>query len=317
MMDSFFSRMVAVVGLLCGIALLAQTPAEESVTFRSGVANVRVDAQVVQDNELVTELTAQDFVVMDEGKPQPIIYFGRESEPLSLLLVLDISGSMRNHIAQVAAVARQSLGFLRQGDRVGVMVFARNSKVRRDFTSDMAAVADEIRSAVNDDTLGSGTALNVALQESARYMDEHAGETGRRAILILTDNLGLNHKIPDEVVLKALSGANTVVNALVVGKGSKPPEQMPPGVYTNPDFTPFNVFRIAEESGGEAVRAEKAGSAFSRMIERIRTRYSLHYNKPEGAASGYRNVAVTLTPAARLRYPRAIVRARKGYQLKS
>jgi hypothetical protein len=49
------------------------------------------------------------------------------------------------------------------------------------------------------------------------------------------------------------------------------------------------------------------------MIERIRTRYSLQYHAPEGAASGFRKISVELTPGAKLRHPKAEVRARKGY----
>lgn len=290
--------------------------AASDVTFKSGVSNVRIDAQVLQDNELVTGLTAQDFVVLDEGKPQPIVYFGRDSEPLALLLLLDVSGSMRSNIEQVASVARQALGFLRSGDRVAVMAFARHSRVEQEFTDLVADIPDATRKAITDETLGSGTALNDALLAASQYMDESAGERGRRAILVITDNLGLNYKVPDETILDSLGNTNTVVSALVTGKGSKPPSPMPQGVYQNPDFTPFNVFRIADESGGEAVRAEKAGAAFSNLIERIRTRYSLHYNKPENA-TGFRKVTVTLTPAARMRYPRATIRARKGYQVKS
>jgi hypothetical protein len=83
----------------------------------------------------------------------------------------------------------------------------------------------------------------------------------------------------------------------------------------NPDFTPPDVFTIAEQTGGEAVKADQAGEAFSRMIERIRTRYSIHYNMPNSGVPGYRRITVELTPSAKLRYPRAEVRARKGYRV--
>jgi hypothetical protein len=86
--------------------------------------------------------------------------------------------------------------------------------------------------------------------------------------------------------------------------------------YKNPDFSPPDIFKIAEETGGESVRADKAGAAFSRMIERIRTRYAIHYNKPPAAKVGFRNVRVELTPAARLRYPGAVVKARRGYYVR-
>jgi VWFA-related protein len=301
----------------------AQSPAppvvvertEETATFKSGVSNVRIDVQVLKDNQVVTDLTAADFEVFDENVPQKIAYFGRESEPLHLVLLLDVSGSMRKYIEQVASVARQSLRYLRPRDKVAVMVFARYSKVRLDFTSDLDKVTQEIRDAIWDESLGSGTSINDALAESAKYMDRAADESGRRAVLILSDNLGLNYKRPDEEVIRDLNSASTVLNGIIVGKGERP--DVRPGVtYKDPDFTPPNIFKIAEDTGGESVKADQAGRAFSRMIERIRTRYSIHYNKPPGAVRGFRSVRVDLTPAARLRLPGAIVRARRGYYVR-
>ena len=279
------------------------------------MSNVRIDVQVLDNNRVVTDLTAADFEVFDENVPQKIAYFGREAEPLHLLLVLDVSGSMRQYIEQVASVARQSLRFLRPRDKVAVMVFARHSKVRLDFTSDLDAVTQEIRAAVWDESLGSGTSINDALAAAAKYMDTTADEAGRRAVLILSDNLGLNYKRPDEEVTRDLTAANAVLNGIIVGKGERP--DVRPGVtYKDPDFTPPNIFKISEETGGESVKADQAGRAFSRMIERIRTRYSIHYNKPPSATKGFRNVQVELTPAARMRYPNAVVRARRGYYVK-
>ena len=129
-----WSMWPAVPAITCfTLLLLLVCPAfaqESDVTFKASVANVRVDAQVTQDGELITGLTAQDFVVREDDRPQPIVYFGREKEPLSLLLLLDVSGSMRKYVEQVASVARQSLRFLRVKDRVALMVFAREANVR-------------------------------------------------------------------------------------------------------------------------------------------------------------------------------------------
>ena len=99
--------------VLLAFASPAAAQSEQTPTFTSGVSNVRIDVQVTQDNELVTDLTRADFTVFDEGQQQPITYFGREAEPLSLVLLLDVSGSMKQYIEQVASVARESLRFLR------------------------------------------------------------------------------------------------------------------------------------------------------------------------------------------------------------
>lgn len=273
---------------------------------------MRVDAQVVEGPDLIKDLTQQDFVVSDEGRRQDILYFGRDAEPVSLLLLLDVSGSMRKYVEQVASVARQSLRYLKPGDRVAVMIFSKGTLLKHDFTADLDAVARGIKNAVWDERLGSGTAINEALLGASKYIQDKAGETGRRSILILTDNLGLNYRTPDEKVIQSLYQSDTVLNAMVVGRGERP-APVRPGHYTNPDFTPPDVFHIGDETGGETVKAARAGAAFQEMIERIRTRYSLQYRVPENATTGFRNIRVELSPAAHLRHPKAEVRARKGY----
>jgi VWFA-related protein len=287
----------------------------EIPTFSSGVSNVRVDVQVTQDGELVTDLTKADFLVFDEGQQRQLAYFGRESEPLSLVLLLDISGSTRDYLEQIASTARQSLRFLRVRDRVAVMLFARESRVELEWTDDMNKVADVLKRSTYDESLGAGTNINDALLSAAKYVDETAGETGRRAVLILTDNLGLNYQSPDQPVIDALNEAETVLNGIVVGKGKRP-EAVSGGTYRNPDFTSPDVFKISEQTGGEAIHADKAGKSFSTMIERIRTRYALHYNMPENAPKGFRRVEVKLTPEARVRYPHAQLRHRPGYRVR-
>ena len=103
---------------------------------------------------------------------------------------------MRKYVEQVAAVARQALRYLRVKDRVAVMVFARDAHVRLDFTDDMPKVADEIREAASDESVGTATNINDALLTAADYMEEKSGEIGRKALLILTDNLGAELQEP-------------------------------------------------------------------------------------------------------------------------
>lgn len=281
------------------------------VTFKSGVSNVPVDVLVLNGPDVVKDLTQQDFIVSDEGQPQPILYFNFGAERLSLLLLLDVSGSMQQYIAEMGSVARAALWHLKTGDRVGVMVFARSRRVRLDFTDNLDRVVDDLKEAIHDESVGSTTEINNALLDAAKYVREKAGESSRRSILILTDNRGLNHKSPDEPVIRSLDDANILLNAMVVGRAERPAPATP-GHYKDPDYTPPDVFTIAEATGGEAVKATNTGQVFREMIARIRTRYSLQYKQPEGA-KGYRRVTVDLSPAARLRYPKAMVLARKGY----
>lgn len=278
--------------------------------FRTSVAQVRVDVQVLRDGHPVTGLTKDDFVVIDGGEPRRISYFGRDEEPLSVMLLLDVSGSMGRYLEQVSQTARKALELLGPADRVGVSVFSKGTQTFLPLTDNRRDAVREIEVVVQA-KMPAGTAINAALLDMASQMAKDRVLTpkpSRRSILILTDNGGLNYQIPDEQVLRFLYGADTVLNAIVVGKGRR----LTPG--TNPDFTPADVFKLAEDSGGEAIRADRADKAFPEMISRMRIRYSLAYEAPAPKQPGeFRPIRVELSAEAKRKYPNAQVRARRGY----
>ena len=276
------------------------------------MADVRVDVQVTQGKNLVRDLTKDDFLITDEGQTQTAVSFAHGDEPLNLILLLDISGSMQKYIQQISTTARESLAFLRPGDRVAIMVFAKTSAVHQDFSDNLAETARQIGGAVNDHDVGSSTLINAAVVDAAHYMQSHAGPIGRRAILILTDNLSMSYQLTDGQVIRELNKADTVFNAIVTGRAIRP-EPPEPGHYVNPDFTPANVFHLAEDTGGEWVKAEEAEASFREIIEHIRSRYMLAYHEPTSTPGAFRHIAVNLTETARRRYPMAEVRARSGY----
>jgi hypothetical protein len=191
------------------------------------------------------------------------------------------------------------------------MLFARESAVRQPFTADFGLVQSEIANAVKTQDLGSGTLINAAIVAAAGYIGQQPANA-RRAILIVTDNLSLNYRIPDEEVLRALYSADAALDAILIGKQRRPTPPKP-GVYRNPDFTPSDVFKLAEQTGGEAVEARRAGESFQLMIERIRSRYRLQYEAPAAEPGSFRHIEVRLTPQALKRYPHAVIRARAGY----
>jgi Ca-activated chloride channel family protein len=300
----FFMPLVLILLPVC--AALAQ-PA----VFRAGVSSVRVDVQVVdRAHHVIAGLRAEDFQVFDDGRPQKIAYFGHDSEPLDLVLLLDVSGSMHRHLEEMATTARSALQQLHEGDRVGVMLFAREAQVRRGLTGDFQLVEKEIRDAVRDRSLGSGTAINSAILAVAKYLGAQE-RRGRRAVMIVTDNMSLNYKVPDDEVIRALYDADAVLNAILIGKQRRP--DAPKRGYVNPDFTPSDVFKLAGETGGEAMESGRLGESFRQMIERIRARYDIQYNAPESQPGVFHRVTVEITPEAKRRHAGAVVRARGGY----
>jgi VWFA-related protein len=267
---------------------------------------------VTEGDKLVKDLSKSDFAVTDEGQPQSIVSFAHGDEPVTLILLLDVSGSMQKYIDQISLEAREALDHLRPGDRVALMVFAKNTAVAQGFSDNLAETARNIGSAVKNWDVGSSTMINSAIVDAAHYMEKHAGRGGRRAILILTDNLSTSYRLTDGQVIRELDKADTVMNAIITGRAIRP-QPLTPGRPANPDFTPANVYDLAEKTGGEWVKAENAGDSFKDMIERIRSRYMLAYHAPDGQPGTFRHITVTLDGSTRKRYPGAELHSRSGY----
>jgi Ca-activated chloride channel family protein len=161
---------------------------------------VHADAEVVEDGRIVTGLTKDHFRILDEGQPQPIVQFSTGEQALDLILLFDISGSMRWVVQQVAAASHQAFQELRPGDRVCVMVF--NTKVREvaPFTDNL----DAVRRTIQDDVLGlhfgGGTLIQTAVQSAAVRFRREANSERRRAVLIVTDNVGMRTRREQSVV---------------------------------------------------------------------------------------------------------------------
>ncbi|HUJ50131.1 MAG TPA: VWA domain-containing protein, partial [Bryobacteraceae bacterium] len=266
--------------------------------FKTGVADVRVDVQVTQGKDLVAGLGQDDFIVTDEGQPRTIVSFEHGDEPVNLLLLFDISESMQPFIDQIAQSAREALDHLRPADRVAIMVFARTTAVHQDFSDNLAESARQISSAMKDWDVGVTTNINSAIVDAAHYMAKHANPNGRRAILILTDNLATSFQLTDGQVIRELDKADTVLNAIVTGRAIRP-NPLALGMFPNregKDETPANVFHLAEETGGEWVKVGQASQTFGEMIQRIRSRYMLAYHAPESQPGTFRHISVKLSP---------------------
>src|SRR5437773_5247812 len=122
--------------------LLAQD--SDTIVFRSDVSLVRVDAQVVdRDNRAITGLRISDFILREDGRPQPIRNFASENLPVDVLFLLDVSGSMRPHVQRIAEAAHQALRALGEDDRVAIMVFDRQTRLRLPFRKSRMEVERE------------------------------------------------------------------------------------------------------------------------------------------------------------------------------
>jgi VWFA-related protein len=295
--------------ILLALALLAQ---DDVPTFRTEVNLVRVDAQVTDANGGdISGLRQQDFVVYDEGERREVMHFGRESESLDLVLVVDVSGSMWRYLRDLSTTTATTLEQLRPSDRVALELFASRPEVTVPFTTEFRKIETALVGSMYKQTLGRGTALNEALLTAAEYLKDNSAKGTRRAILIVTDNEGSRAGVTDEQVVRAVSGADSVLNAIVVGA----PEDQIRARYVDPNAPKApDVFRFAKQSGGEAVTSDRVADALKNTVAELRTRYALQYSAPPGVETGkQRRIRMELSPEARRKYPGAVIRARESY----
>jgi hypothetical protein len=327
--------------LLCLAVVPALLAADDEFVFRSDVSLVRVDAQVVdRNNRAITGLAQEDFIVRENGSVQEIKNFSREEMPMDVLLLLDVSGSMRPHVERVAAASDNAVRVLGRDDRVGIMVFDRQTRLRlplRPVQGDISYAFDEL---LRQETFNGGTDITRALFDAASYMRREARREARRAIVILTDDQTERNR-DERGVGSALASGDIVLSALLTpdalgsgggiiwngGGGGWPSTgggplggiilgrrgggRFPGPVITRGHTQSAGTANIARQSGGDSFKVDQA-SAFETTLERLRQRYALYFQLPEGVKPGQeRDIQVELTAAARRRYAGAEVRHRR------
>jgi VWFA-related protein len=295
--------------IILALTLIVAAAAQDAAVFEAGTTQVRIDVLVSNGKGPIAGLKAEDFVVTDNGQPVTLNYAGTGEEPLNILLLLDVSGSMKGYLDQIAKRARSVLDLLRETDKVGVMVFSKDTDYYRPFTPDKDRAANAIDQALLPSQLPAGTAINAALLDAGDAFAEATSLRGYRSVFILTDNKSLNYRAPDDAVLEKLFGQDVVLNAIVT-KNAEPPKKID---SANPDFSFADVFKLSAQTGGEVLRTDRADEAFAQLLRNMRQRYLLTYRAPAGESKAFRSVKVELTKAARKRYGKVVIRARAGY----
>lgn len=293
------------------LLLAAVAFAQDSATFRTGVSLVHIDAEVTSaEGRIVSGLGKDDFRIFDDGKEEPIRGFSAGDAALDLILLFDVSGSMRPKVQQVVSAAREGMAELRQGDRVAVMVFDTKTRVVLPFTSDLDRVEHSMREELPRERYNGGTFIQSAVSEAARSFLRTKRTERRRAILIVTDNLGQRTR-RESTVIRELWEADALLTALVV-RGGVTATLRTVHAYLHPVLM-VGVRGIADKTGGDFLPANDPAAEFPESMRRIRSRYSLYYAMPHAKAGSHRTVRVELAGDAAKKYPKARVRARMGY----
>lgn len=293
--------------LAAAVAVTLQAPAPQR--FRSSVDAVRVDVLVTDGKVPIGGLAAQDFQLSDNGVPQQIDAVAIEDLPISMLLALDTSYSVRGPaLGDLKRAALAALAPLDARDRAALITFSEAVSIGAGWTADRALV----ERAIEATTAGGGTALWDAAYGAMTLRDD---EPGRRSLVLLfSDGDDSASWLPQSAVLERARRTDAVVYGISVG-----PEEPSTALLfrsgielTKGAPAPPRALlpELADITGGQSFRAANTGrlaDAFTRIVKEFRTRYLLTYSPRDVPASGWHTVDV------KLKNRRGQVRARRGY----
>jgi Ca-activated chloride channel family protein len=297
---------IAIIGGLAVAAPRAQDGSQSLQTFRSTVDIVTIQASVRDGRgRVVGGLTPNDFEVRDNGELRPILSLRSDREsPLSLVILADMSGSMR--IGPKVEMARRAydsvLTQLHQGqDEVALFTFDATLHERRDFTSDLATLKDGL---ADFEAFGT-TSLYDATAAAARRLA--ARTAANKAIIVLTDGLDTS----SAMTAREVSGLASSIDVPVFVVATVPSLDQRLMLESSGRATPSNTADLrdlADWTGGQFLFAStlvETVTTASRLIDELRQQYVLAIEAANGRE--WRRLDV------RVRRPSTVVKARSGY----
>lgn len=292
---------IAAAALLTLAAFGAPAQSEEKdALFRAETRLVVLHTTVMdKDNRLITDLPRDAFEVYEDDERQEIEIFRQEDVPVSIGILVDNSGSMRDKRQQVNAAALDFVKASNPEDEVFIVNFNDEAYLDTPFTGKIERMQDGLQ---RIDSRG-GTALYDAISMSLDHLVKYA-ERDKRVLLVVSDGEdNASQHITLEELVRKLQESETVV---------------------------YSVGLLTEEEPRAAKRAERAlkhiveatgGAAFfpksvnqvhaiaQRIAADIRNQYILAYSPDPEKGPGYRRIKIDLTGAGR----KLEVRHRPGY----
>jgi Ca-activated chloride channel family protein len=288
--------------------VVAQTRQVDPVTtaFRAGIEIVSVNVTVTSSGQrFVSDLTPDDFIVLENGVPQPLRYFAKSGSPLSIALLIDTSASMA---AALPLVQDAAIGFVRQltgGDVASIVDFETRVEIGQALTADIDALERAIRRTQTGGATSLYNALDIALRELSKAVPVDTGAPPRRrVIIVLSDGADTSSTVTYNQVLDRAVRSETIVYgiSLAAGQQSSAPVEGESGERI--------LRRLARQTGGRAFFTEEAKDLarfYGQIHDELANQYSLGY-EPTGSTDGkWRRLEV------RVRRSGTTARTRAGY----
>lgn len=289
------TRVVA--GLAVAAIVSVVTLAQQPPTFKTGTQVVSLFATVLDaQKRLVPGLLQEEFEVYDNEKAQPIVYFDNSIQPITVVVMLDTSGSMTLTIGLLKQAAEQFLIRLSKEDKGKVGAFNDKIQVGSHFTNNR----DELISDVKDLDYGNGTRLWDAIGAS---LDELKGIEGRRVVLVFTDGDDTSSRISQGAVIDRARVDEVMIYAIGLESNYFNGQRM---VKSKPDR---GLRKVADETGGGYFELEKTADlapTFTRVAQELHSQYVIGFT-PTLLDGRVHKLAV------KMKQPGMTARARRSY----
>lgn len=294
------------------IAFAFQVEGPLAARQRAMVADLRVDVPLVQIPVHVTtplgssvnNLKLEDFHLFEDGVEQKITHFSSEDAPLSIGLLLDASGSMRNKIRKSSEAAAAFFKTANEDDEFLLIEFNERPKLAIPFTKDSNAIYKHI---AHTRTLGRTSlldAIHLALQQMK------GASNLRKAIVILSDGGDNRSRYTESEVKTAMREADVQVYAL----GIFDPDDVPKKTLEE-ENGPRLLEGLAQQTGGRHFPVRNLNdlpAVCERIGNELRNQYMVGYAPTNAAEDGkYRRVKVTVSEAEGM--PTLRAHHRQGY----
>jgi Ca-activated chloride channel homolog len=241
----------------------------QQATFKSGTSIVPVLTTVTDSQgRLVPNLEQEEFSVLDNGKPQPITLFQNETQPFTVVVMLDFSFSMTTHLDLLKAATEQFILRMLPADKGQVGAFSDKIQFSGEFTNDR----DDLVAALRDLQFGNPTRLYDAIDASIEMLEN---VEGRKIVLVFTDGDDTASRKGMGAVLDRARATETMIYA--IGLESEFP--IAPGRMqrTRPDR---GLRKLADETGGgyfELKKTTELAPTFTRVAQELHSLYTIGF----------------------------------------
>lgn len=287
--------------LAAAFLLPAQTPPpqDETPTFSLDTKLVVLHASVVDKNgKLVTNIPQSGFKVFENNVEQPLKIFNREDVPVSMGIIIDNSGSMREKRPKVAAAALELVKASNPQDEVFIVDFNDVAYLDAPFTNNIKKLEQVLEKI---DTRG-GTAMRDAISMSIDYAKE-SGKKSKKVLLVITDgNDNTSNETLEQLVRKARQ-SEVLIYCIGLLNEEEPREAR---------AAKRALKALAEASGGldyYPKTLSEVETITPQIAHEIRNQYILAYSPTNQALDGsFRQIKVTVKASGN-----PTVRTRNGY----